>query len=92
MYVEDGVVRIEPDDQCATCQYFLKGVSCPLIEALGVGIVSLEIEVSVTNCGFYKEFKRHLQVIKTEAPEPETPSDGGQKSAGKKTVKRAKKL
>jgi hypothetical protein len=91
MYVEDGVVRIDPDDQCASCQYFLKGVSCPLIEALGVGIVSLEIEVSVTNCGFYKEFKRHLQVIKTEAPEPEAPSDGAS-NTGKKPVKRAKKL
>ncbi|MEB3245691.1 MAG: hypothetical protein VKJ06_06880 [Vampirovibrionales bacterium] len=68
MYVEDNIVRIETDDQCNTCAYFLRGVTCPLIEALGSGIVTLEIEVNVTNCGFYKAFKRHLKLVDTNEP------------------------
>jgi hypothetical protein len=63
MYYENGAVHIEEDDQCFTCEYFLKGVSCPLLEALGVGVAHLDGDVVVRNCGFYKEFKRHLQLV-----------------------------
>lgn len=59
----DGAVHIEPDDQCFTCDYFARGVSCPLLEALGLGVVSLDSEITVQNCGFYKEFKRTLKLV-----------------------------
>jgi len=59
----DGSVHIEEEDQCYTCEYFLKGVTCPLLEALGVGVAHLDDDVIVRNCGFYKEFKRHLSVV-----------------------------
>lgn len=63
MYYNDGEVRIDEEDQCITCEKFVKGINCPLIEALGLGVVFFEDELLVTNCGFYKEFKRHLKVI-----------------------------
>jgi hypothetical protein len=59
----DEQIHIEEEDQCYTCEYFLKGVMCPLLEALAVGVAHLEGDVLVKNCGFYVEFKRHLQVI-----------------------------
>lgn len=63
----DGSIHIEEDDQCYTCEFFLKGVMCPLLEALAVGVAHLEGDVQVKNCGFYVEFKRHLHVV--EHPE-----------------------
>ncbi len=62
MYV-DGAIHIEKTDQCYTCEYFVKGVMCPLLEALALGVVELSGEMTVQNCGFYKQFKRHLQVV-----------------------------
>ena len=62
MFFEDQI-HIEEEDQCYTCEYFLKGVMCPLLEALAVGVAHLEGDVLVKNCGFYVEFKRHLHVI-----------------------------
>lgn len=62
----DGKVFIEDDDQCISCENYARGVKCPLIEALGAGIVYLEDSITVTNCGFYKEFVRHLKIVKTE--------------------------
>ena len=59
----DGNVHIEEEDQCYSCEYFLKGVMCPLLEALAVGVAHLEGDVLVKNCGFYVEFKRHLQLV-----------------------------
>lgn len=59
----DGHVHIEEEDQCYSCEYFLKGVMCPLLEALAVGVAHLEGDVLVKNCGFYVEFKRHLHVV-----------------------------
>jgi hypothetical protein len=59
----DGNVYIEEEDQCYSCEYFLKGVMCPLLEALAVGVAHLDGDVQVKNCGFYVEFKRHLQVV-----------------------------
>jgi hypothetical protein len=63
MYCEDDKVFIEDEDQCLTCENYAKGVACPLLEALGEGIVYLEDSMIVTNCGFYKEFKRTLKLV-----------------------------
>ena len=66
MYCIDDTVYIEDEDQCLTCENYSKGVACPLIEALGQGVVYLEDSLTVTNCGFYKEFKRTLKLIRNE--------------------------
>lgn len=63
MFYENNEVRIDENDQCITCENFAKGVNCPLIEALGMGVVFFDEELLVTNCGFYKEFKRHLKIV-----------------------------
>lgn len=65
----DGCIHIETDDQCYSCEYFVKGVSCPLLEALALGVVELNGEIEVKNCGFYKEFKRKLRLLDTPLPE-----------------------
>ena len=66
MYCIDDTVYIEDSDQCITCENYARGVACPLLEALGEGVVFLEDSLSVTNCGFYKEFKRTLKIVKNE--------------------------
>jgi len=66
MYCVDYTVYIEDDDQCLTCENYSRGVACPLLEALASGVVYLEDSLTVTNCGFYKEFKRTLKVVKKE--------------------------
>lgn len=75
----DGDVHIEEDDQCFTCEHFLKGVQCPLLEALAEKVVFLDDDIVVRNCGFYREFKRHLTLLKPGEDESgatdETPSD-----------------
>ncbi len=63
MYCEDGKVFVEKEDQCMSCKNFKKGVACPLLQALGLGMVSLEDVMYVTNCGFYVESKRHLRIV-----------------------------
>ncbi len=62
MYMDDSI-HIEKTDQCYTCEHFLKGVMCPLLEALALGVVELSEDVTVQNCGFYRQFARHLRVI-----------------------------
>jgi hypothetical protein len=55
---------IEEEDQCFTCEYFCKGVACPLLEALAVGVCHLSMEqVIVKNCQFYVPFERKLKLI-----------------------------
>jgi len=55
----------DPGDQCFSCEYYCKEVTCPLLEALATNAVTLNPEgLMVRNCGFYKEFKRALGVIK----------------------------
>lgn len=66
MYTVDDTVYIEDDDQCINCENYARGVACPLLEALGQGVVYLEDSLTVTNCGFYKEFKRTLKLVKKE--------------------------
>ena len=63
LYKINDKVFIEDEDQCLTCENYAKGVACPLLEALGEGIVCLEDSMIVTNCGFYKEFKRTLRLV-----------------------------
>lgn len=63
MYSHNDTIYIEDDDQCITCENYAKGVACPLLEALGEGVVYLEDSLKVTNCGFYKEFKRNLRLV-----------------------------
>ena len=67
----DGNVHIEDDDQCFSCEYIHKSITCPLMEALAMGIVELDGQVFVTNCGFYKKFERHLRVVKDDQPTTE---------------------
>lgn len=66
MYCIDDTVYIEDEDQCLTCENYAKGVACPLLEALGQGVVYIEDSLIVTNCGFYKEFKRMLKIVRKE--------------------------
>lgn len=54
MYCDDGRVYIEDCDQCINCKNYAEGVSCPLLTALGLGVVYLENSLAVTNCGFSK--------------------------------------
>lgn len=74
----DGTVHIEEEDQCYTCEYFLKGVSCPLLEALGVGVAHLDGDVLVRNCGFYKEFKRQLHLVEPTGDTTQPDEDPGE--------------
>jgi hypothetical protein len=66
MYCIDYTVYIEDDDQCLYCENYARGVACPLLEALGQGVVYLEDNLTVTNCGFFKEFKRTLKLVKND--------------------------
>lgn len=79
MYCEDGKVFVEKEDQCISCKNFKRGVACPLLHALGLGMVTLDGIMYVTNCGFYIENKRHLTLVDqneenfTESSESEIP-------------------
>lgn len=66
MYVDDSI-HIEKTDQCYTCEYFMKSVMCPLLEALALSIVELTGDVTVQNCGFYRQYTRHLRVVENAA-------------------------
>jgi len=64
MYCDGEKVFVEEDDICMTCENYVKEFSCPLLLALGAGDVFMEDNLVVTKCGFYKEFKRLLHIIK----------------------------
>lgn len=64
MYCSNNTIYIEDTDQCSTCEHYKKGIACPLMEALGQEIVYIYDDVTVQNCGFYKEFKRILKIVK----------------------------
>ena len=66
MYSENGRIFIEEDDQCLDCKNYAEGVSCPLLTALGLGVVYLEDSLTVTNCGFFEQFERHLHVVRED--------------------------
>ena len=63
MYFENGSVFIEKQDQCMTCRNFIQGVACPLLQALAMGIVTMDGLMYVTNCGFYEEHIRTLRLV-----------------------------
>lgn len=85
----DGHVHIEEEDQCYSCEYFLKGVMCPLLEALAVGVAHLEGDVLVKNCGFYVEFKRHLHLVDVpESDGNDTPPVDGEDKGGNDRTRR----
>lgn len=73
MYMDDAI-HIEKTDQCYSCAHFVKNVSCPLLEALAVGVVELSGEMTVQNCSFYEKFSRHLRVLEG-AKSDETPAE-----------------
>ena len=76
MYYHEGQVHIEDEDQCSSCEFFARGVMCPLLEALAMGVAHLDGDVLVKNCGFYVPFKRHLKVIDgSTAPEASKPPE-----------------
>jgi hypothetical protein len=76
MYFDGNNVHIEEDDQCYSCEYFMKGVVCPLLEALAQGVVELQGDIVVRNCGFYVKFERHLRLVDPgSVGEPETAPD-----------------
>ena len=64
MFCEDSRIFIETDDLCNTCENYIKELDCPLLGALIQGDVFLEGNLLVTRCGFYKEFKRNLYIVK----------------------------
>lgn len=71
MYYYDGSVHVEKEDQCMTCKNFAEGVACPLLQALAMGLVTLEGTLNVSNCGFYEEFVRRLKLVKDDKPDPD---------------------
>lgn len=75
MYYYNGSVYVEDEDQCQTCSNFAHGVACPLLQALGMGVVVMQDNLIVTNCGFYKEFKRGLRIVKSETEPSETDNE-----------------
>lgn len=83
MYI-DGSIHIEKSDQCYNCEHFRRGVSCPLLEALALGVVELSSEITVENCGFFKRFDRHLRVISNDTVEALTHLDDDDDSGKKK--------
>lgn len=64
MYCDNFQIYIESDDQCETCEFYKIKIACPLLEALGQGVVYLESETHVKNCGFYKKHERILRRVK----------------------------
>lgn len=67
MYCDsEGKVYIEDDDQCMDCKNYAQGVACPLLTALGLGVVYLEDNLIVKNCGFFERFERYLHIVRED--------------------------
>jgi hypothetical protein len=66
MYMKDGTIHIDDEDQCGSCSHFSKGVACPLLEALGQKVVYMDGEFIVKNCGFYVKWVNPLRLIQSE--------------------------
>ena len=64
MYSDGEKVYVEDDDLCLSCESYVKEFDCPLLGALVQGDVFIEDSLIVTNCGFYKEFKRELYIVR----------------------------
>lgn len=63
--LDDGRVIVDENDQCITCKYYNARPTCPLMEALSVGMAFLDsdYEFTVDNCDMYQE--RHLRLVKS---------------------------
>ncbi len=66
MYSDGGRIFIEEEDQCIECKNYAEGVSCPLLTALGLGVVYIEDSLTVANCGFFEKFERHLHIVRDD--------------------------
>jgi len=66
MYSEDGQIYIEGEDQCINCKNYAEGIACPLLAALGLGVVYIEDSLTVSNCGFFEKFERHLHIVRND--------------------------
>jgi len=64
MYSNGDKVFVEDDDLCLTCENYVKVFDCPLLSALVSGDVYLEDSIVVKRCGFFKEFKRVLHIVR----------------------------
>lgn len=64
MYSDGEKVYVEDDDICLSCENYVKVFDCPLLGALVQGDVYLEDSLIVKKCGFYKEFKRVLHIVR----------------------------
>ena len=64
MYCSDGKIYIDDHDRCSDSKNYAEAVSCPLLAALGLGVVYLEDSLTVTNCGFFEKFERKLHIVR----------------------------
>jgi hypothetical protein len=64
MYTHQDSIYIEDDDNCVNCHHYKKKITCPLIEALGTKIVTMPESFYVKHCGFYKEFRNPLKIVR----------------------------
>jgi hypothetical protein len=69
MYSDGEKVYVEDDDLCLSCENYVKEFDCPLLGALVQGDVYLEDNLIVKKCGFYKEFKRVLHIVRNKKDE-----------------------
>ena len=62
MYELNGKAFVDEDDQCNKCRHYANMLQCPLILALGHGLVVInENDFTVKNC---KLFVQHLEIVK----------------------------
>ena len=69
MYSYNDKIYLEDDDICNSCKNYVKNFECPLLAALTEGDVFLEGSLIVTRCGFYKEFRRTLHLVREDEHE-----------------------
>ena len=66
MFQDGGPIQIEKKDQSYRCKWLNNAErTCPLMEALVLGAVLLDGDLTVMNCGFF-ERKTNLKVVKEE--------------------------
>lgn len=66
---DDGSIIVEKTDQCFSCKHFVGKATCPLLTALGQGVVVLaDIDLGVHNCALY-EYGLHLRLLELKQEE-----------------------
>jgi len=67
MFMDDmGQIYIDDaNDQCITCKYYAAGrrVTCPLLVAVGRGMVSFEGDLFVEDCPIFEVFENPLRLV-----------------------------